>query len=248
MNADAMQNLLSALAIIFSVIALWVTVVNNRLTLRQDLTATLAELAKVQIAALELRESGRYKTEQGVSMRRVHSLQRRFYAELGTRLIERLRTGEVSDIDYNLLATACNEAAIPVLAEKHWIACVDKSAGNPALLAMNRRALARFYFLQGRFEEGRKHYQKSLDVRLPQEYDGSTRLRSDTYRMWAREEIEAGFAAEGESRIQLALEESSKIKHAALQREQQEYIALLRAKLKETGATPSPAGTQHGTG
>jgi tetratricopeptide (TPR) repeat protein len=242
LNGNAIQNLLSGIAIIFSVIALLVTVLNNRLTRRQSLTETLAELAKIQLAALELRSSERYMTEQGVSMRRVHSLQRRFYAELGTRLIKKLPDGQITDIDYNLLATACNESGLPELAEKHWIACVDRSPGNSPLLAMNRRALARFNFLQGRFEQGREHYQKSIDVDLPEKYDGTPRLRADTYRMWAREEIDAGFPAKGEGLMQLALAESLKIKHTTFRREQEEYIALLGVKLKAAQAMPvSPA-------
>ncbi|HKQ11929.1 MAG TPA: hypothetical protein VJT80_00760 [Steroidobacteraceae bacterium] len=230
LSGDGIRTLVSALAFIFSVVALAVTVANNRLSRRQSLTETLAELSKIQIAALELREGGRHKTEQGVSIRRVYNLQRRFYAQLGTRLIGKLPKRQITDIDYNLLATACNESSLPELAEQHWLTCVARSIENPVLLAMNRRGLARFCFLQGRPEEGRQHYQESLDVQLPVKYDGSARLRSDTYRMWAREEIEAGFPERAPSLVQYAFDEAGKIKHAAFKREQQEYIALLRPK------------------
>jgi hypothetical protein len=234
LSGDGIRTVLSALAFIFSVSALLVTLANNRLTRRQSLTATLAELSKIQIAALELRENGRHKTEQGVSLRRVYNLQRRFYAQLGTRLIGKLPNKQITDIDYNLLATACNESSLPELAEQHWLTCVARSTENPVLLAMNRRGLARFCFLQGRAEEGRQHYQESLDVQLPGKYDGSARLRSDTYRMWAREEIEAGFPERAPGLVQRAFEEAAKIKHAAFQREQNDYIALLQPKSQES--------------
>jgi hypothetical protein len=236
LNGDAIPNLLASVAIILSLIALLVTTANNRLTRRQSLTETIDELAKIQIAVLELQKDEGHKTERGVSIRRVHGLQRRFYAQLGTELISKLPTRLITDIDYNLLATACNDSSLPLLAEEHWNACVAKSADNPSLLAMNRRGLARFYFLQGRVGEGRKHYQESLDVPLPDNYDALTRLRADTYRMWARQEIDAGFPAQGEHLVQLALAESAKIKHATSRQEQQEYIALLRVKLKELEA------------
>lgn len=238
MSADAISNALSVAAILFSVIALVITNQQrrreNRLSRRRALTETVSELAKIQIAQLELQLQQKEGTEEGVSIQRVYGLQRRFYARLGARLIEELHDHdeEVTEVDHNLLATAYRESSDPVAAERHWKACVEKSAANSALLAMNLRGTARFYFLQGRFDAGRKHYSESLEVTLPQGYDAFNELRSDTYRMWAREEIDAGHIEEGRRLIQKAKAECSLIKHAGHRRGQQEYIDKLAERLQ----------------
>jgi hypothetical protein len=240
-NVDVTQILYSTLAILFSFAALCVTVFKNRLTRRQDLTATIAELARIQIAALELQASRRSKTEEGVSIRRVYSLQRRFYTELSSRLIDKLSEAEVSEIDHNLLATAYAESSNPVMAERHWICSVDKSQQGSTLRATNLRGLARFYFRQGRFEDGRRRYQESLQEQLFGDYDAFRKLRSDTYRMWAKEEIEAGFASEGERLMQAALAELLLIRHATQRQQQREYVELLRNMLDASPSANGPA-------
>jgi hypothetical protein len=120
LTPDHINNVLSLTAIVFSVGALAIAEHQrrreNRLTRRQDLTDTISELAKIQIAALELELRGGEQTEQGVSIRRVHNLQRRFYARLGTRLIRELPDRDVTEVDYNLLATASNESSDPIAA------------------------------------------------------------------------------------------------------------------------------------
>lgn len=242
MTADALSNVLSTAALVFSVIALAITYLQrrreNRLTRRQALTETIAELARIQIAQLELQLQQREETEQGVSIRRVYGLQRRFYARLGARLIEELRNDDegVTEVDHNLLATAYRESSDPVAAEWHWKACVARSDPNSALLAMNLRGLARFYFLEGRVDEGRKHYRESIEVALPEGFDAFNRLRSDTYRMWAKEEIDAGHGEEGRRLIQQATQECCRIKHASRRRQQEKYIENLAERLP--GATP----------
>jgi hypothetical protein len=240
-NADDTQIILSTLAVLFSLVALYVTVTQNRLTRRQDLTATIAELARIQIAALELQASRESKTEEGVSIRRVYSLQRRFYAELSSRLIDKLPKTEVSEIDHNLLATAYSESSNPLMAELHWNRSVEKSQRGSTLRATNLRGLARFYFRQGRFEQGRQHYQESLQEQLPGDYDTFRRLRSDTYRMWAKEEIEAGFASHGERLMQAALAELPHIRHATQRQQQREYIELLRNMMEAAPPANGPA-------
>src|SRR5215471_4836692 len=247
LNGDVIRNFLSGLAIVVSLIAIVVTVTNNRLSRRQSLTTILAELAKVQIAALELQRDDKHQTEIGMGLRRVYNLQRRFYSQLATRLIGKLPKKHVTDIDYNLLATASNDSTNPVLAEQHWLAAIENSAENPPYLAMNRRALARFYFVQGRLQNGREHFQYSLDVRLRDDFDGLIRLRADTYWLWARQEIDAGCPAEAEHLIKEARSEAGKIKNARIRREQLGFIDLLTPMIKEPTATnqddPSPPST-----
>jgi hypothetical protein len=107
---------------------------------------------------------------------------------------------------------------------------------NPVLLAMNLRGLGRFYLRQGRFKEGRARYEESLGVRLPKEYDAFNRIPCDTYRMWAREEIEAGNYEEARKLAEKAREEVKKIEHAQFRRTQKAYIDLLFTRLDSEAA------------
>jgi hypothetical protein len=65
------------------------------------------------------------------------------------------------------------------------------------LRATNLRGLARFWFRRGNASKGRKTYEESLQVELP-DTDSMRQFVADTYLLWAKVEEEHGFREESQ--------------------------------------------------
>lgn len=89
---------------------------------------------------------------------------------------------------------------------------------------MNLRGFARFLFLQGNVQLGRKKYHQSLEVELP-DTDNIRRIRADTYAMWAKTEMDLGYEQEAQRLKEQAISTAQRIGHKGMR---EEFIARVR--------------------
>lgn len=143
-------------------------------------------------------------------------MQRRYLADHAEYLAKQIPT-LVSDIDYNVLAVAFDAIGDYEKAQVHWESCVRSSVSDP-IRAMNLRGFARFLFFQGNTQLGRKKYAESLEIDLP-DTDNVRRLRADTYALWARVEMEFGYAEEARRLASQARSTAQRIGHSGMREE-----------------------------
>jgi tetratricopeptide (TPR) repeat protein len=230
---------ISGASLALSIIAL---ILNYRQRSRQDklssrnaLTDAIAAIANTNIEMAKLRGVA----PEVVSARRNINSHRRYlanHAELLTLEIADLST----DIDHNLIAGAFDAAGDYDRARAHWVKCVEKSPA-PSLRAWNLRQYARFMFNQGNPEEGRKLYEESLRVELP-DTDSSRQTRADTFMFWALAERNFGFADEGKRRLQQAVAEARRIGTLSSREEILKWIDnVWKADPREVASVATPS-------
>lgn len=154
----------------------------------------MAELAKVNLAFAQLELDFPGSTaERIVAFRRNYNSQRRYLANHGEFLINQI--GELTtDIDCIAVASAFDSFGDYERAEKFFLLAVEKSP-NSILRATNLRGFARFWFRRGNASKGRKTYEESLQLELP---DSIRQFVADTYLLWAKVEEEHGFREESQ--------------------------------------------------
>jgi len=97
---------------------------------------------------------------------------------------------------------------------------------------MNLRGFARFLFFQGNAQLGRRKYQESLELELP-DTDNVRREKADTYSMWARTEHDFGFVEEARRLKEQALSAAMHIGHVGMRQEIRSHINNLTGSLQE---------------
>jgi hypothetical protein len=116
----------------------------------------------------------------------------------------------------------------------------DKSPA-PSLRAINLRGYARVMFNQGQSESGRRLFEESLTLNLP-DTDHTRSLRADTLVGWATTERDHGFEDEGERRYQQALAEARRIGTVSRREEVTNYVeSLWRTDPKEVAGVITPS-------
>lgn len=93
-----------------------------------------------------------------------------------------------------MLASAFDSTGDYVKAQKFFELSVEKSPTNP-LKMWNLRGLARFWFNQGNAQRGRRSYEESLQLQVP-DTDSLRQTVADTYLLWSRLEDEHGYVDE----------------------------------------------------
>lgn len=207
----------------------------NHRGVRKSLTDTLGELADVALARARLDVEHPETSDQIMSLRRMYNTQRRYLASHAEYLVEQIPE-IATDIDYNLLAGAFHAIGDYDKAQRYWELCVVTSSSE-VIRAMNLRGFARFMFFQGNPQLGRKKYQESLELNLP-DTDNIRRDRADSYSMWAKTEYDFGFTDEALRLKQQALSAAKRIGHVGMRDEITAYINELLAPLPETLTQP----------
>jgi tetratricopeptide (TPR) repeat protein len=202
----------------------------NQRGVRKTLTETLGQLAEVGMSLAKLDAEHPEQTDQIVSLRRMHNSQRRYLANHAEYLVRQI-PDLATDIDYNMLAQAFRSIGDYDKAQQYWELAVAKSE-SPVIRAMNLRGHGSFLFFQGNPQLGRKKYQESLEIPLP-DTDNVRRDRADTYAMWARVELDFGYKGEALRLSEQAQQAADRIGHAGMRTSIQDYIRNLLAPLKE---------------
>jgi tetratricopeptide (TPR) repeat protein len=168
--------------------------VEDRRATRKALTDTVGSLAQVNLAMAQLRiEHPNSVDEKIVALRRNYNSQKRFLAnhmEFLSQQIPEL----VTDIDCVTAASAFESSGDYERAE-HFYLLAAKNAPTNSLKAYNMRGLARFCFVRGNAGRGRRLYEESLELELP-DNDSMRQLRADTYLLWAKVERDFGYEEE----------------------------------------------------
>lgn len=133
--------------------------------------------------------------------------------------------------DYNLLAGAFSAIGDSDKTQQYWELYVAASETN-IIRAMNLRGFARFLFFQGNPQLGRRKYQESLELELP-DTDNVRREKADTYSMWARTENDFGFVEEARRLKEQALSAAMRIGHIGMRQEIRSHINNLSGSLQK---------------
>ncbi|WP_158704419.1 hypothetical protein [Rhizobium sp. NXC24] len=179
----------------------------DRLSARKTLSDNIDSLIDISIESSKL-PFGKDSTNEAISLRRSLATRRRFLVKHAMVLAKEIPE-LCNDVDYNVIASAYDQTYAFEASEAAWLRCIELSS-DPSARAMNRRGIARFYFGQGRFEDGRRQYQLSLED-VEGDSDASRRLRADTHAMWSATELDFGFIEEAKRRRHLAESESNRI-------------------------------------
>jgi len=202
----------------------------NQRGVRKTLTETLGQLSEVGMSFAKLDAEHPEQTDQIVNLRRMHNTQRRYLANHAEYLVRQI-PDLATDIDYNMLAQAFRSIGDYDKVQQYWDLCVAKSESS-VIRAMNLRGHGNFLFFQGNPQLGRKKYEESLELPLP-DTDNVRRDRADTYAMWARVEMDFGYKGEALRLCEQAQQAADRIGHAKMRRDIQDYITNLLAPLKE---------------
>ncbi len=194
---DYLTIMISSGALIFSLIS-FIIVLHYRKyeeerTIRKSLTDTISELSSLNLKNVKLKLEYPELTEDVINIRRRYNEQRRYLINHAEFLINQI-PNLATDIDYNIIATASNSVEDYDKANKFWEMCVAKSPNN-TLKSMNLRGYARFLYFQGNSQLGRKKFEESLQLTLP-DTDNIRRMKTDTYLMWAKTESDFSFSEE----------------------------------------------------
>lgn len=218
---DIVTISLSSAAFCFSVTSFLLSFrqrsVEDRRSTRKALTDTIASISAVNLAMAQLSlDQPKSSDKRVVDLRRNYNSQKRFLANHGEYLTQQIPE-LVADIDCQILAGAFDSFHDMEKAEIFFKLAVEKSP-NSSLRATNLRGLARFQFHIGNAPKGRKFYEESLQIELP-DTDSMRRFRADTYLLWARMERDYGYLEEY-SRIRgLSVSAAQRIAHAEMKRD-----------------------------
>jgi len=228
---DIITVTISSLAFVVAALSYWNTLrqrrVDNQRTLRLALTDVIADLVQVDWDRSELdRTNEGSKDDRVVDMRRILNSKRSYLARHGDFLAEQM-SDLVTDADFNNLARAFAAIGDYDKARAYWQRCVAHSSTS-LIRSMNLRGYARFLFLLGDIDVGRKAYRESLEAQMP-DNDETRRIRADTYAMWMKAERDFGFPEEAARLFDSAIASAKRIGTAKTREEMLGYIeSLLR--------------------
>ncbi len=223
---DQWTILISGLALVISLIALIISIVQKNKeterTIRKNLSDTLESMSKITLEFAKLKQNNdSYNSPGVVELRRIYNTQRRVliaHADYLATNYDKL----VTDIDCNVLAGAFSASGDSQKANYYWEKTVGKSPSNP-IRHMNLRGYARFLFYQGKFQLGRSKYEEALKLELP-DTDTYRRELTDTYVMWAKVEKEFNNESEMQRIMALAKSYCARIGHAEMRKEMEQRI------------------------
>jgi tetratricopeptide (TPR) repeat protein len=215
---DFITIVLAGLAFFFSIASFILTfrqrAIEDQRNTRKALTDVIAELSKVSLAFNQLDFEHPGSTERSVvNFRRTYNGQRRYLANHGEFLAEQIPS-LTTDVDCVTLASAFDSAGDFVRAQKYFELSVNKSPTN-IIRVWNLRGLARFWFNQGNAPRGRKIYEESLQLTLP-DIDRVRQSVADTYLLWAAIEEEHGYTKEAQRVRELGLDAAKRIGHTPM--------------------------------
>lgn len=228
---------LAAMAFAFSIASFILTfrqrALEGRQNTRKALTDAIAELTKVNLAWNQLDLDHPNSMESTiVSFRRNYNSQRRYLANHGEFLESQIP--ELStDIDCIALASAFDASADYAKAQKFFEKAVKKSPNN-VLRMWNLRGLARFWFNQGNAARGRKTYEESLQLEVP-DTDSVRNGIADTYLLWATLEEEHGFAEEGQRVRTLGQNAANRIGNRTMRENMLRQLTSKKPDLEKVG-------------
>jgi tetratricopeptide (TPR) repeat protein len=207
----------------------------DKITARKALTDTMAALADVNLSFAKLKLERPVPSDDVMALRRVYNSQRRYLAKHAEFLL-----GDIpelaTDIDHSILAGAFESMQDFDRAELHWRESIDRSPAE-GLRAINLRGYARFLFYQGNPQLGRRRWEESLQVQVP-DNDSNRRLRADTYALWSVTEKQLGFREEALRRRDQAVGEANRIGHPLMKAEILRYIDDLWSEPSGPAAAP----------
>ena len=239
----AITAIIAVLAFIFSIVNAFFTfrqrASEDRRVTRKALTDVVAELTRVSIAynELELQYPGSV-SHNVLNLRRNYNSQRRYLANHGE-----FQAAEIpeltSDIDYMSLAYAFESGGDYVKAQKFYEVAVDKSPTN-ILKTWNLRMFARFWFAQGNAARGRKTYEESLELQVP-DTDSLRQNIADTYLLWSRVEDEHGYVDEANRLRMIGQQEAKRIGNSQMRERMLKLLsgAPVEVADKSAGQIPS---------
>lgn len=216
---------ISSVAFLFALVSFLISFkqrkYENERTIRKSLTDTISEIAAINVENAKLKAQVKELNDDTVEMRRIFNSQRRYlvnHAEYLLNQIPHLAT----DIDCNIIASAFNSIGDYDKANKFWQLCIEKSP-NETIKSMNLRGYARFLYFQGNAQLGRRTYEESLQLNLP-DTDNIRQIKSDTYLMWALTESDFRFTDEAKRLFEQAKVACERIGHKQMKKEMMERI------------------------
>lgn len=203
---DIVTIVLAGAAFAFSISSFVLTfrqrTIEDKRNIRKSLTDVVAELSKVNIAFNQLDLDHPNSAKRAiVGFRRNYNTQRRYLANHGEFLAAEIPE-LTTDVDCIAFGMAFDAVGDNVKAQNFLELAVSKSPTN-MLRMWNLRALARFWFGQGNAALGRKTYEESLQLKLP-DTDAVRDAVADTYFLWAAIEEEHGYMKEAQRNRELA--------------------------------------------
>lgn len=231
---DYLALFISSLALIVS----WFSLKNTRNqknkeienSKRVSLTNTISEISKINIETTKLNCNSEISSAALIELRRNYNAQRRYltaHAEFLMEEIEHL----ISDIDCNIMAVAFNLIGEYSKANHYWEKCINVTESD-VIKSMNLRGYASFLFYQGAPQLGRKKYQESLEIQLP-DTDNIRRHTTDTLLLWAQTESDFQYWDEASRIIRQARAHCQRIGHLGMRKEMLERIEPFEARVSE---------------
>jgi len=210
---DIITVAIACLAFFFSIASFILTfrqrAIEDRRSTRRALTDVVAELTKVNIAFNQLDlEYPRSVDQAIVSLRRTYNSQRRYLANHGEFLAAQIPE-LTTDIDCILLAAAFERGGDFERAQKFYEMAIEKSPTN-VLKMWNLRGFAQFWFGQGNAQRGRRTYEDSLQLQVP-DTDSLRQTIADTYLLWSRLEDQHGYVDEAKRARMLGQQAANRI-------------------------------------
>jgi hypothetical protein len=231
MLPDINAQLLSAL---IACMALFVSVVNFHWTMKQKksdsaaskrklLTDLIYELLNVSTAFEQVRINEANGQARTIGLRRLLNSRRRFLVDYAERIASEIES-QVSDIEYQTIAVAWDNAGNREKAKIYWEKCVEASPSS-GMQVYNLRGHARFLFGIGQIAQGRDVYNKATLVQHANieayRFDGI-----DTLLMWAMAESEYGYNNEASRLVLMAKSEAERLPHSPTRQALQDRIRL----------------------
>lgn len=204
---EKVATILSGIAIIISIISAIASFSqnesNSERTVRDQLTATVSELIKLNSSNARLLATPRnqqdmmYFQEMSTNSQMAASITRQ-----SVFLVEK-HPKVATDVDYVAIAQGLMIVGDNVLADTFMRTAIDKSPSDFYKI-INLRGYASFLFGQGKHELGRNMYKKAVEI-FDNDTDFNKQTNAYTYQMWMNSEGWSGFPQESEIFYQRAI-------------------------------------------
>lgn len=191
---DLITLSISVAAFIVSLMATTITLRQKKYDvqrlLRQQITDVVGKLITIATEREKLvheYEKNEY-APYAIAMDRMLNHQNNSFARQALYLINQVPS-LVSDVEYLTVSDALNLLGDVAQAEEYKIKAIEASPSR-FYKSLNQRSYARFLFFEGRYDEGRKYYEASL-----QSFSDTTNaarwIQAQTFMLWAEAEAEA---------------------------------------------------------
>lgn len=211
---DALNLTLSSSAFLLSALALLFNVIFNhkerKRNIRQTLTKTLNEVAKINVAISNLKKQEEGIDPNKISERRNYDFQRNTLIMEADFLIHQ-NPKLLTAIDCSLAAFTYNELRDFKKAEYYYLEAISRS-DIKEMKQIHTRDYASFLFQQDRIEEGRAKFNEAI-ILLDNHNDEDLRTDIDTFLFWASLEFYLGYEKEFKERIKSAKEICTQLKN-----------------------------------